>query len=206
MIQLIETGWLSASSKDGSTRFVDLTFEIPNLTVLATTAISAFSAGLHEHVPGSVATYIREVASFTGPHAIKITDLPGDPANNSVYVEKCAFIRFRLAVFQATAWSQASVFHYAPVPVKKKPVTKIDLAKTAVEKSFVVRDKDSGKTLGTHIISTLGKGSRIAVEELLERSTEEALSHYRLQRRNVEVLEQTSHTDLLDPSKTRTIF
>ena len=43
-----------------------------------------------------------------------------DPANNVYYVENCAFVRFRMTVFQAIAWSQACVFRFPGPPPPKK--------------------------------------------------------------------------------------
>ena len=67
VIEQIDIGWLWASVSGPQTTFADLTFEEPNVSVVATTAVSAFSAGVYEHVPGSVASYVREYAVFTGP-------------------------------------------------------------------------------------------------------------------------------------------
>lgn len=180
MIADLDTGWLYASASGPQTTFVDLTFELPNIAVVATTAASAFSAGVYQGTPGSVATYVREYGVFTGPYAIQIVNLPPDPANNNCYIEHCAFVRFRLTVFHATAWSQASVFRFPPVPPPAPPNPKqrfklIEYAITDV----------TGAKLGAHRVFALRRGSRLEIDGLVRRSTAEAAAHLRIPRRRL---------------------
>jgi hypothetical protein len=190
MITDMDIGWLYASASGPQTTFVDLTFEVPNIPVVATTAISAFTTGVYEFVPGSVATYVREYAVFTGPNAIDIVDLPPDPANNVCYVEEhCAFVRFRLTVFQAIAWSQACVYYYpAPVPTKPKPQpAKIDWKRRYKLAEYRITDASTGRKLGSHRVFALRKRSVLAVDELVKRSALEAAHHFRVPRHKLEV-------------------
>ena len=185
----MDTGWLYASARGPQTTFVDLTIEEPNIPVVATTAVSALSAGVHEGVPGSVATYVREYAIFTGPAAIDVVDVPPDPANNVFYVENCAFVRFRLTVFQATAWAQASVFRFpAPVPPKpKRPSLKFDPNRRYKLAEFRVTDGSSGEELGRHRVLALRRGSTLNVDEVVKRSALEAAEHLEIPRRRLEI-------------------
>ena len=183
MIADLETGWLYASASGPQTNFVDLTFELPNIAVVATTAASAFSAGVHQGVPGSVATYIREYGVFTGPYAIKVVDLPPDPANNNCYVEHCAFVRFRLTVFQATAWSLACVFRFAPAPVPPPAPPNPRGRLRLIE--YAITDGATGGKLGDHRVFALRRDSRLDVESLVRRSTAEAAAHFGIPRRRL---------------------
>ena len=192
MIADMDIGWLYASASGPQTTFADLTFEVPNIPVIATTAISAFSAGMYEFVPGSVATYVRGYAVFTGPSAIDVVDLPPDPANNVFWVEHCAFVRFRLTVFQATVWSQACVFYYpAPVPPKPKPQpAKLDWKRRFKLAEYRITDGSTGRKLGSHRVLTLRKETVLAVDDLVKRSAFEAADHFKIPRRKLKVAKQ----------------
>jgi len=185
----MDIGWLYASVSGPSTNFVDLTIEEPNIPVVATTAVSAFTAGVHEGKPGSVATYVREYGVFTGPASIDVVDVPPDPANNVFYVENCAFVRFRMTVFQAIAWSQACVFRFpAPVPPKPKlPAAKFDPSQRYKLSEFRVSDVSGRSELGTHRVLALRRGSMLKVDELVKRSAAEAAEHLRVPRRRLEI-------------------
>ena len=185
----MDIGWLYASVSGPSTNFVDLTIEEPNIPVVATTAVSAFTAGVHEGKPGSVATYVREYAVFTGPSAIDVVDLPPDPANNVFYVEHCAFVRFRMTVFQAIAWSQACVFRFpAQTPAKPKgPPLKFDPNRRYKVAEFRVTDGSTGDELGRHRVLALRRGSILKVDEIVKRSALEAAEGLRIPKRRLEI-------------------
>ncbi len=185
----MDIGWLYASVSGPSTNFVDLTIEEPNIPVVATTAVSAFTAGVHEGKPGSVATYVREYGVFTGPASIDVVDVPPDPANNVFYVENCAFVRFRMTVFQAIAWSQACVFRFpAPAPPKpKRPPAKFDPHQRYKLAEFRISDASGRRELGTHRVLALRRGSVLKVDELVKRSAAEAAEHLRVPRRRLEI-------------------
>ena len=185
----MDTGWLYASASGPSTKFVDLTIEEPNIPVVATTAVSAFTAGVHEGEPGSVATYVREYGVFTGSASIDVVDVPPDPANNVFYVENCAFVRFRLTVFQATAWSHACVFRFpAPAPPKpKRPPTTFDPSRRHKLAEFRISDASGRRELGVHRVLALRRGSVLEVDEHVQRSAAEAAEHFRVPRRRLEI-------------------
>ena len=185
----MDIGWLYASARGPQTTFVDLTIEEPNIPVVGTTALSALTAGVWEGIPGSAATYVREYAVFTGPFAIDVVDVPPDPANNVIYIENCAYVRFRLTAFQAIAWSQACVFRFpAPVPPKPKPPPKkFDPGQRYKMSEFKVTDSRSGDELGRHRVLTLRRGSVLQVDEVVARASREAAEHLRIPRRRLEI-------------------
>ena len=185
----MDIGWLYASASGPGTTFVDLTIEEPNIPVVATTAVSASTAGVHEGIPGTVATYVREYAVFTGPSSIDVIDVPPDPANNVFYVEQCAFVRFRLTVFQASAWSQACVFRFpAPAPAKPRgPAKKFDPGQRYKVAEFRITDGSSGDELGQHRVLALRRGSVLKVDEVVKRSAAEAAAHLRIPKRRLEI-------------------
>ena len=189
MITDIDIGWLFASVSGPSTNFVDLTIEEPNIPVVATTAVSAVTAGVYEGKPGSVATYVREYGVFTGPSSIDVVDVPPDPANNVFYVENCAFVRFRMTVFQAIAYAQACVFRFpGPAPSKPKgPAATFDPNRRYKRTEFRVTDGSSGDELGTHRVLALRRGSTLEVDKLVKRSALEAAEHLRIPRRRLEI-------------------
>ena len=189
MITDLDIGWLYASISGPSTNFVDLTIEEPNIPVVATTAVSAFTAGVHEGKPGSVATYVREYGVFTGPASIDVVDVPPDPANNVFYVENCAFVRFRMTVFQAIAWSQACVFRFpAPAPPKpKRPPAKFDPNRRYKLSEYRISDASGRRELGKHRVLALRRASVLEVDELVQRSAAEAAEHLRVPRRRLEI-------------------
>jgi hypothetical protein len=186
----MDIGWLYASRSGPETMFADLTIEEPNIPVVATTAVSAQTAGVYEGTPGTVASYVREYAVFTGPSSIDVVDVPPDPANNVYYVENCAYVRFRLTVFQATAWAQACVFRFpAPSPpTKPAPGPRaFDPKRRHTVADYRIGDGSGGDSVGTHRVLTLRRGSTLAVDELVGRSAAEAAAHLRIPRRRLEI-------------------
>ena len=185
----MDIGWLYASASGPSTNFVDLTIEEPNLPVVATTAVSAVTAGVHEGKPGSVATYVREYGVFTGPSSIDVVDVPPDPANNVFYVENCAFVRFRMTVFQAIAFSQACVFRFpGPAPPKPtRPPATFDPSRRHSVSEFRISDASGRRELGSHRVLALRRRSALDVDELVKRSASEAAEHLRGPRRRLEI-------------------
>jgi len=185
----IDIGWLYASISGPSTNFVDLTIEEPNIPVVATTAVSAVTAGVYEGKPGSVATYVREYGVFTGPGSIDVVDVPPDPANNVFYVENCAFVRFRMTVFQAIAFSQACIFRFpGPAPPKPKgPAAKFDPNQRYKLSEFRISDASGHRELGKHRVLALRRRSVLEVDELVKRSATEAAEHFQVPRRRLEI-------------------
>jgi len=168
MVDWIGYGWISGSVSGPNTFFADLTIEVSRGDVVAAAAVTAFSVGVHQHEPGSVAVYIREYARFKSATQIEVVNVPPDPTNNVMGIADCAFVRFRMTVFQARAVSRGLVFRFAPIPAAPK--------KKATQK-FSVKDFDvriGGRLVGAHRVMALASGSRLPLDSLLGRANQEA--------------------------------
>jgi hypothetical protein len=179
MIDWIGYGWIAGEVSGTQTYFADLTIEVPRGDVVAAAAVTGFSVGVQQHEPGSVAVYIREYARFKSSTLIDIVDVPPDPTNNVLAITDCAFVRFRMTVFQGRAFSQGLIWRFAPKPVEPRvPSLK-----------FSVHDyhlRVGGRIVGGHRVVALPRGSRLPVETLLDRSAAEAARFLRVRPRQIE--------------------
>lgn len=174
MVEWIGFGWISGSISGPNTFFADLTIEVPRGDVVAAAAVNAFSVGVHQHEPGSVAVYIREFARFKSATQIEVVNLPPDPTNVVMGIADCAFVRFRMTVFQARAVSRGLVYRFAQIPPepKKKAASKKKAAPKFSVKDFDVRVGD--RLVGAHRVMALASGSRLKLDSLLRRANQEA--------------------------------
>ncbi len=174
MVEWIGYGWISGSISGPNTFFADLTIEVPRGDVVAAAAVTAFSVGVHQHEPGSVAVYIREFARFKSATQIEVVNVTPDPTNNVMGIADCAFVRFRMTVFQARAVSRGLVYRFAPIPAepKKKAASKKKSAPKFSVKDFDVRIGD--RLVGAHRVMALARGSRLPLDSLLRRANQEA--------------------------------
>jgi hypothetical protein len=181
MIDWIGFGWIAGEITGPSTYFADLTIEVPRGDVVAAAAVTGFSVGVQQHEPGSVAVYVREYARFKSSTRIDVVDVPPDPTNNVLAISDCAFVRFRMTVFQARAFSQGVVFRHAPKP----PDPRVPAAKFSVQQ-FAVRA--GGREVGTHRVMALSRGSRLRLDPLLDRASAEAARFLNLRPRQIETV------------------
>ena len=133
---------------------------------------------------------MREYGVFTGRVRSTFVDVPPDPANNVFYVENCAFVRFRMTVFQAIAYSQACVFLFSrPGAIEAKgPSARFDPNRRYKWTEFRVTDGSSGDELGRHRVLALRRGSTLeVVDKIVKWSALEAAEHLQIPRRRLEI-------------------
>jgi hypothetical protein len=188
MIDWIGSGWIAAEGSGPNTFFVDLTIEVPRGEVVAAAAVTGSSVGVWQHEPGSIAVYIREYGRFKSSTMIEVVDVPPDPTNNVMAILDCAFVRFRMTVFQAKAFSQGLVFRFAPPP-PPPPNPRTSVAKL---KAFDFKVRVGGREIGKHRIMALARGSRLRQEALLRRSAAEAGRFLGVRAREIETLRVTA--------------
>jgi hypothetical protein len=181
MIDWIGYGWIAGEVSGPNTFFADLTIEVPRADVVAAAAVTGFSVGVYQHEPGSVAAYIREYARFKSSTQIDVVDVPPDPTNNVMAIQDCAYVRFRMTVFQGRAFSQGLVFRFAPPP----PEPRIRIAKIVATDYDV---KVGGKTVGKHRLLTLPRGSRLKPDAVLKRSAAEAARFFDVKPKEIETV------------------
>lgn len=181
MIDWIGYGWIAGEVSGPNTFFADLVIEVPRGDVVAAAAVTGFSVGVQQHEPGSVAVYIREYGRFKSSTQIDVVDVPPDPTNNVLAIPDCAYVRFRMTVFQARAFSQGLVLRFAP----KAAEPRVPFKKLSVH-DFRVRA--SGRDAGTHRVMSLGRGSRLRLDSLLDRATAEAGRFLGVRRREIEII------------------
>jgi hypothetical protein len=190
MIDWIGYGWMAAEVSGPGTFFVDLTIEVPRGDVVAAAAVSGFNVGVYQHQPGSVAAYIREYGRFKSSTKIDVVDVPPDPTNNVMAIPDCAFVRFRMTVFQAKAVSQGLVFRFAPPRAEPPtPATKFSIQD--------VRLRVRGREVGTHRVMSLARGSRLRIEPILNRAAAEAARFLDLRSRDIEIVRAKRQTRLI---------
>jgi hypothetical protein len=181
MIDWIGYGWIAGEVSGPNTFFADLTIEVPRGDVVAAAAVTGFSVGVQQHEPGSVAVYVREYARFKSSTLIDVVDVPPDPTNNVMPIADCAYVRFRMTVFQGRAFSQGLVFRFAPKP----PDPRVRAPKFAMTDHVI---RAGGRDLGTHRVMALARGSRLRVDALLRRSAAEAGQFLGVRRRDLEIV------------------
>lgn len=181
MIDWIGFGWIAGEVTGPSTWFGDLTLEVPRGDVLATAAVTELSVRVEDPEPGSVAAYVREYAQYDTAGKPRVVDVPADPTNDVLAIHDCFFVRFRMTLFQASAYARGLVFHHAP-PAPSA-------ASKIVAPRWSVRDyrfSIGGDEVGTHRVMALSRKSALPVIELLGRSAAEAARHFGVERRQVE--------------------
>ena len=181
MIDWIGYGWIAAEVSGPNTFFADLTIEVPRADVVAAAAVTGFSVGVQQHEPGSVAVYVREYARFKSATLIDVVDVPPDPTNNVMPITDCAYVRFRMTVFQARAFSQGLVFRFAPKP--PQPLARAP--KFAITDHLI---RAGGRDIGTHRVMALARGSRLRLDGLLHRAASEAGRFLRVRPRDIEIV------------------
>jgi hypothetical protein len=181
MIDWIGYGWMAGEVSGPNTYFADLTIEVPRADVVAAAAVTGFSIGVWQHEPGSVAAYIREYAWFKSSTMIDVVDVPPDPTNNVMAITDCAFVRFRMTVFQGRGFSQGLIWRFAPKPVEPRVRTP----------KFSVHDyhvRVGGRVVGDHRVLALPRHSRIRLDPLLDRSAAEAARFLGVRPRQIETV------------------
>ncbi len=185
MIDWIGYGWIAGEVSGPNTYFTDLTIEVPRGDVVAAAAVTGFSVGVQKNEPGSVAVYIREYARFKSSTLIDVVDVPPDPTNNVLAITDCAFVRFRMTVFQGRAFSQGLVWRFAPEPVEPpRPPSK-----------FSVHDyhvRVGGRIVGGHRVVALPRGSRLRLDSLVDRAAAEAAQFLGVRPREIETVRARS--------------
>lgn len=185
MIDWVGFGWIAGEVSGPNTYFADLTIEVPRGDVVAAAAVTGFSVGVHKNEPGSVAVYIREYARFKSSTLIDVVDVPPDPTNNVMAITDCAFVRFRMTVFQGRAFSQGLVWRFAPKPVEPpRPPSK-----------FSVHDyhvRVGGRIVGGHRVVALPRGSRLRLDSLVKRAGAEAARFLGVRPREIETVRARS--------------
>jgi hypothetical protein len=181
MIDWVGFGWIAGEVSGPNTYFADLTIEVPRGDVVAAAAVTGFSVGVQKNEPGSVAVYIREYARFKSSTLIDVVDVPPDPTNNVMAITDCAFVRFRMTVFQGRAFSQGLVWRFAPKPVEPaRPPSK-----------FSVHDyhvRVGGRIVGGHRVVALPRGSRLRLDSLVKRAGAEAARFLGVRPREIETV------------------
>jgi len=106
--------WATNSGEDNFPAFATLDGIPPNTNIYATTSVSSFSQAvdLQTGVAGTVGSVVRRWEIFNPDGSISQIEPEPDPANNSQLIENCASVTFELAVTNAVAWSQISLFTY----------------------------------------------------------------------------------------------
>jgi hypothetical protein len=187
MIDWIGYGWIAGEVSGPNTYFADLTIEVPRGDVVAAAAVTGFSVGVQKNEPGSVAVYIREYARFKSSTLIDVVDVPPDPTNNVMAITDCAFVRFRMTVFQGRAFSQGLVWRFAPKPVEPpRPPSK-----------FSVHDyhvRVGGRIVGEHRVMALPRGSRLRLDSLVKRAGAEAARSLGVRPREIETVRARSRS------------
>jgi hypothetical protein len=181
MIDWIGYGWIAGEVTGPSTWFGDLTLELPRGDVLAAAAVTELSVRVEEPEPGSVAVYVREYAQYDVAGKPRVVDVPADPTNDVLAIHDCFFVRFRMTLFQGSAYARGVVFHHAQA-------TTAAAIGTAAP-SWSVRDyrfSIGGSEIGVHRVMTLSRRSVLPVDELLGRSAAEAARHFGVKRREIE--------------------
>jgi hypothetical protein len=181
MIDWVGYGWVAGEVSGPGTFYADLVIEVPRGDVVAAAAVTGFSVGVHQHEPGSVAVYIREYGRFKSATQIDVVDVPPDPTNNVLAIPDCAYVRFRMTVFQARAFSQGLVLRFAPKAAEPRaPFSKFS--------TYDFRVRAGGRDVGTHRVMSLGRGSRLRLDSLLDRATSEAGRFLGVRRREIEIV------------------
>ena len=105
-------------------------------------------------------------------------------------ITDCAFVRFRMTVFQGRAFSQGLVWRHAPKPVEPRAST----PKFSVHEYHV---RVGGRVVGGHRVLALPRGSRVRLDSLVDRAAEinariaaEQLDHSVVRPRVVEMYER----------------
>jgi|SRR5215813_4417913 len=180
MIDWIGYGWIAGEVSGPTTWFGDLTLEVPRGDVLAAAAVTELSVRVEEPESGSVAVYVREYAQYDPTGKPRIVDVPADPTNDVLAIHDCFFVRFRMTLFQGSAYAQGLVFHHAPAAA--------GAASWIATPKWSVRDyrfSIGGDEVGTHRVMTLSRKSALLVDEVLGRSAAEAARHFGVKRREV---------------------
>jgi len=181
MIDWIGYGWIAGEVTGPSTWFGDLTLEVPRGDVLAAAAVTELSVRVEEPEPGSVAVYVREYSQYDASGKPRVVDVPADPTNDVLAIHDCFFVRFRMTLFQGSAYAQGLVFHHAAATAAA--------ASRIAAPRWSVRDyrfSIGGDEVGAHRVMTLSRGSALPVNELLGRSAAEAARHFSVKRQEVE--------------------
>jgi hypothetical protein len=185
MIDWIGYGWMAGSMSGADMYSADLTMEVPRGDVVAAAAVTGFSLGVWEEVPGSAAAYVRQFGLFEeGLQAVRSLD--PDPNNNVVPITDCYWIRFRLTVFQGNAFGQGLVFHHAPPP-PPPPHSHAAIPK-ASKPAWKTRDYHvtiGGRKVGSHRIMSLARGSLLTSDEVLAGAASEVARHFGVKPREV---------------------
>ncbi|MGE5276960.1 MAG: hypothetical protein ACM3SU_08190 [Acidobacteriota bacterium] len=183
MIDWIGYGWIAGEVSGPNTFFADLTIEVPRGDVVAAAAVTGFSVGIQQREPGSVAAYVREYARFRSATRIDVVDVPPDPTNNVMAITDCAYVRFRMTVFQGHAFSRGLVFRFAPKP----PQPLMRAPKFAMTEHLI---RAGGKVVGTHRVMALSRGSRLRLDALVHRAAAEAGRFLRVRPRDIEIVRE----------------
>ena len=186
MVEWIGYGSIAGDVSGPQTFFADLTIEVPRGDVVAAAAVTGSSVGVFQQQPGSVAAYIREYGRFKSSTMIEVVDVPPDPMNNVLAIADCAFVRFRMTVFQARAFAQGLVFRFARPPVQIGPATKFTLSK--------FRLHARGRDVGTHSVMTLTRGSTLRIDPIFKRVAAEAGQFLGLRPRDIEFVRARRRT------------
>jgi hypothetical protein len=181
MIDWIGYGWIAGQVSGPNTFFADLTIEVPRADVVAAAAVTGFSVGVQQHEPGSVAVYVREYGRFKSSTLIDVVDVPPDPTNNVMPITDCAYVRFRMTVFQGRAFSQGLVFRFAPKP----PQPLVRAPKFAITDHLI---RAGGRDVGTHRVMALARGSRLRPDAAVNRAAAEAGRFLGVRPRDIEIV------------------
>ena len=108
--------------------------------------------------------------------------MPADPTNNVLAIDDCFFVRFRMTLFQGSAYARGLVFHHAPAATPA--------ARTIAAPGWSVRDYRftiGPDEVGTHRVMALSRSSLLPMADLLGRSAAEAARHFGVKRREIEM-------------------
>src|ERR1700730_3674380 len=185
MIDWIGYGWIAGEVSGPNTYFADLTIEVPRGDVVAAAAVTGFSVGVQKNELRSLFVYIREYARFKSSTLIDVVDVPPDPTNNVMAITDCAFVRFRMTVFQGRAFSQGLVWRFAPKPVEPaRPPSKFSVPDYHVPVG--------GRIVGGHRVMALPRGSRLRLDSLVKRAGAEAARFLGVRPREIETVRARS--------------
>jgi hypothetical protein len=135
MIADVVSGWLYATSDENAGRIVaDLTLTLPTkigVYVYAEIMLTYLSQGVSfdQGRVGALGTRVLR-GTVMGSSGIEYVDIPADPANNSVWFDKCLAVDFRLVCNLAKAYANADVWMYGTVAQRRSKFVRLTLEVT----------------------------------------------------------------------------
>lgn len=134
--------------------------------VHATTSISTMTIGGMNNRMGFVGTAIKEYAYNDATGNFHLGNLPPDYANNSIRVDRCAFITFALNVAYGEAWALANVYYFT------KPKAKSWKGIGNTKFSIIGYDRLSGDIKAQMKFAVDPKAPRDLVSKVFDRNVE----------------------------------